>query len=507
MEVIVQEKKRKTAKHTSEAHRTREEIKKDYRKKKATVVFAIALVYLVIVAAAAVIIDDRHVEISLRGDEDLLAEVGHELVDPGAEAYLNGNLFGRSRNEIPVRVEGKPDMDKIGDYLVVYRADFANKGAECSRMVHVRDTTPPEITLKHEDGYLANWLVGYTEEGYTAIDNVDGDITDCVVRTEVDDKVFYSVTDSSGNEAKAERQIEYSLSEPMIKLIGGEEVEIGACLRYEDPGYEAIDGSGNDLTSYVQVTGNVVPYQVGRYQLNYSITNEQGETATAQRIVDIVPQPYIKTVIPEEKTIYLTFDDGPSEYTDRLLDVLARYDAKATFFVTGFQPEYFDCIGRAYREGHAIGVHSQTHEYEICYANDQAFFDDFLWMEDLIYSQTGSYTKLFRFPGGSSNTVSRMYSPGIISRLAKYMTDMGYVYFDWSVDSGDALGGAKTSYAVANNVTAGCSEETVSVVLQHDTKGFSVNAVESILRWGKNHGYTFKALDETSYTAHHPIAN
>ena len=94
-----------------------------------------------------------------------------------------------------------------------------------------------------------------------------------------------------------------------------------------------------------------------------------------------------------------------------------------------------------------------------------------------------------------------------MSRLAKSMTDMGYVYFDWNVDSGDALGGAKSAYEVANNVAAGCSENVVSVVLQHDIKAFSVDAVESILRWGVNHGYTFKALDESSYGAHHGLAN
>ena len=128
-------------------------------------------------------------------------------------------------------------------------------------------------------------------------------------------------------------------------------------------------------------------------------------------------------------------------------------------------------------------------------------------MQEIVYEQTGSYTKLFRFPGGSSNTVSWNYNYGIMSRLAKSMTDMGYVYFDWNVDSGDALGGASSSYEVANNVAAGCLEHTASIVLQHDTKGFSVQAVENILRWGRNNGYVFASLDESCYTAHHGIAN
>ena len=330
-------------------------------------------------------------------------------------------------------------------------------------------------------------------KGFTAVDAFDGDLTDKVVRTETGDAVYYSVVDSSGNECAVERVIEYGISEPMIRLTGGEEVDVGAACTFTDPGYEATDESGNDLTSYVQVTGEVIPWKVGSYELNYYIMNEQGETATARRTVNIVPQPMEPMVIPEEKTIYLTFDDGPGPYTGQLLDILARYGVKATFFVTGDDPDYNDLIGRAYREGHTIGVHTFSHDYYRIYSSDQAFFDDFLATEDLIYEQTGTYSRLFRFPGGSSNTVSRNYNYGIMSRLAKTFTDMGYVYFDWNVTSGDAA--------------AGCSENTVNVVLQHDIKGFSVDAVAQIINWGRNHGYTFKALDETSFTAHHEIAN
>lgn len=499
--------KKKTPDHRIGTHRSTEEIRSSFKKKKVAVICAIVLVYLVIVAAAAIIIDDRHIELSLHGDEEIYAEVGGTLLDPGAEAHFSGNLFGLSAREIPVTVKGDVNLRKIGDYTLFYSVVSGSKSAQCSRIVHVRDTTPPEIDLKHEEGYLASWLVGYNEEGFTATDNYDGDITDRVVRTEIDDVIYYSVVDSSGNSTTVERKVEYGISEPMIRLVGGEEVNIGASFRYEDPGYEAIDESGNDLSSYVQVAGEVIPYKVGSYQLTYSITNEQGETAIAYRTVNIIPQLTEATVVPTEKTIYLTFDDGPSEYTDRLLDVLARYKAKATFFVTCCDPDYFDCVGRAFREGHSIGVHSKTHEYSIVYANEQAFFNDFLAVEDMIFEQTGEYTKLFRFPGGSSNTVSRNYNYGIMSRLAKYMTDMGYVYFDWNVDSGDALGGARNAYTVANNVADGCSENVVNVVLQHDSKGFSVEAVETILRWGRNNGYTFKALDESCYQAHQPIAN
>ena len=482
------------------------EIKKAYRRKRVAIIAAITLIYLVIVAAAAVIIDDRHIEITLLGDEDQLAEAGENYVDPGAEAYFTGNLFGRTKRPVEIRTESSVDTKVLGDYVVKYSAEAFGRSAESYRRVHVRDTKPPVIKLEHEKDYLASWLVGYKEEGFTAIDAFDGDLTEKVVRTETGDAVYYSVVDSSGNECAVERVIEYGISEPMIRLVGGEEVDIGAAFTFTDPGYEATDESGNDLTSYVQVTGEVIPWKVGSYELNYYIMNEQGETATAHRTVNIVPQPMEPMVIPEEKTIYLTFDDGPGPYTGQLLDILARYGVKATFFVTGDDPDYNDLIARAYREGHTIGVHTFSHDYYRIYSSDQAFFDDFLATEELIYEQTGTYSKLFRFPGGSSNTVSRNYNYGIMSRLAKTFTDMGYVYFDWNVTSGDA-GETSSTYRVIENVAAGCSENTVNVVLQHDIKGFSVDAVASIINWGRNHGYTFKALDETSFTAHHEIAN
>ena len=486
-------------------------IEKKYRKKRTAIVVAIIFIYVVIVAAAIVLIDDRHVVVSLHGDEVQTVEIGTPYTDEGAEAWLTGNLFGRLGPEIDVSAHSgvKTDADgltnEIGEFTVTYTALALGGSAEAERTVRVVDTTPPEITLNHVEGYLASWLVGYDEEGFTATDNYDGDITDRVVRTEVDDKVYYSVADSAGNETTVERDIVYGISEPMIKLTGGDEINVEASLSFTDPGYEATDESGNDLTAYVQVTGEVTPYIVGTYQIAYSITNERGETAIAQRKVNVIPKVLPEPSTPSQKTIYLTFDDGPGPYTERLLNVLAKYDVKATFFVTGRAPEYNDMIGRAFSEGHAIGVHSYTHDYYSIYASEQAFFDDFVKTQELIREQTGSYTNIFRFPGGTSNTVSR-FNPGIMTRLSKLMTDMGYRYFDWNVSSGDA-GQTTSTDTVYLNVAEGCSQLDYCIVLQHDIKDFSVYAVESIILWGLRNGYSFGTLSTDSYCWQHPIAN
>jgi len=214
-----------------------------------------------------------------------------------------------------------------------------------------------------------------------------------------------------------------------------------------------------------------------------------------------------RTVAAEEagKVIYLTFDDGPGAYTEQLLDVLKKYGVKATFFVTDGYPEYESLIAREAKDGHSVGVHSYTHKYNSIYASAEAYIDDFNKMNDVIRAQTGSRTKLFRFPGGSSNTVSN-FNPGIMSTLTKLMKDKGYFYYDWNVLSGDA-GETTDTNQIYRNVINGCSQNKVSVVLMHDIKSYSVAAVEDIIKWGLENGYSFMALNEYSYGSHHGVNN
>ena len=126
-------------------------------------------------------------------------------------------------------------------------------------------------------------------------------------------------------------------------------------------------------------------------------------------------------------------------------------------------------------------------------------------MQEIIFEQTGEYVRLVRFPGGSSNTVSR-YNPGIMTRLTSDLNDMGYAYFDWNVSAADTASNA-TRYTVTENFKESVPKHDYSVVLQHDTNAFSVDAVEDILFWGSRNGYTFRALDLTSPAVHHSVAN
>lgn len=299
---------------------------------------------------------------------------------------------------------------------------------------------------------------------------------------------------------------EIPITAPVITLIGGEHCTVDAAFTFTDPGFFAVDYLQNNLTARVKVTGEVVPYLVGTYALTYAVTDDDGRTTELVREVEVVPVEMPEIVMPPEKTVYLTFDDGPCGYTETLLDVLKKYDAKATFFVIGNKGRK-DIIKRAYEEGHSIGVHTYTHEYKKIYKNEQAFFDDFLQTQEVIKEQTGSYTRIFRFPGGSANTVSRV-NKGIMTRLTKIMEDMGYRYFDWNVSAGDSSGHSYTSEDVKNRVVSGMKNHgDFAIVLQHDIHLTSVRAVESILEWGTKHGYTFLGLDLTSPYVHSKVQN
>lgn len=464
------------------------------------------LFLLAVIGGAALLftLDGRHVQFRLVGDAEISVPFGEDFIDPGRSAVTSGRLFGPSVQELPVETIGTVDTDRLGTYVLTYSTEYLSDTYTARRIVHVTDQTPPSLTLQTVDGYVPDWFNGYVEEGYLAWDNCDGDLTPMVQREVLGSKIEYRVTDRSGNETVAIRELP-EMAPPEIQLKGGESITVSASLEFEDPGYTVTTGNGLDLSPYVTVEGEVIPYKLGSYELHYAVSNLVGDTVTASRTVVVEAAKIPATVAPDEKTIYLTFDDGPGPYTDALLDVLASYGVKATFFVTSLNPKYENCIGRAFREGHTVAVHTFSHNYYEIYASEKAYLDDFNKMEEVILRQTGEYSRLFRFPGGSSNTVSR-FNPGIITSLAETMTAMGYQYFDWQVDSNDA-GGTNSTEGVLENVVSGCEGRKTAVVLQHDVKDYSVEAVEGIIMWGLRNGYTFRALDITSPTAHHNIVN
>lgn len=295
---------------------------------------------------------------------------------------------------------------------------------------------------------------------------------------------------------------------PVLTLTGDAELTLKYGEEWKDE-YKAEDNVDGDITANVQVDGAVDTSTAGEYTLTYTVKDSGGNETKLTRKVTVLEKPIVRDADPGEgkdKVIYLTFDDGPGPYTERLLGILKKRGIKATFFVTDAFSAYRDMIGREAAEGHTVGLHTATHDYSKIYASKAAFWADFDAMQSIITAQTGSPAKITRFPGGSSNTVSISYCPGIMSELAKEVEGKGYVYFDWNVSSGDGSSGTTTE-SVYKNIIDGIQGKSVSVVLCHDVKESTVDAIDKTIEWCQKSGYTFLPLTNGSYPAHHGIAN
>lgn len=444
--------------------------------------------------------------LKLNGEAEVSIHYGQTFEDEGATAWFKGDILVSKGKDPRVQIltEGDVDTNRVGTYEITYTAKFHEWTATVQRVVHVVDEICPEIYLASDPNNRTVYGEAYAEEGYFAYDEYDGDITNRVQREERDGVVTYTVSDSSGNQTRMTRTIRYhDPKPPEITLLEGENCKIYAGKRFEDPGFTATDNYDGDLSDKVEIIGEVDCYFPGTYTLEYTATDSFGNTACVTRNVTVVAHPKPETVYPTGRVIYLTFDDGPGAYTDQLLNILAKYNVKATFFV--IDTGNYSTMKRIVNEGHAIGIHSVTHNYRQIYASMDAYFDDLYSMQQIIYEQTGVRTTLMRFPGGSSNTVSR-FNRGVMSKLTKAVEYAGFQYFDWNVDSDDA-GRANSAKKVYENVTRGVSYRQISIVLQHDIKPATINAIERIIQWGLNNGYQFLPLSSTSPTVHHGVNN
>ena len=135
------------------------------------------------------------------------------------------------------------------------------------------------------------------------------------------------------------------------------------------------------------------------------------------------------------------------------------------------------------------GLRAENHS-----ESDDSYFKDLESVSNRVKRITGEESKIIRFPGGSSNTISRKYSSGIMSKLTSEVVDRGYKYYDWNVSSGDAAGGRPTSTQIKNNVINNLRKDRVNMVLMHDIKTYTRDALRSIIREGKEKGYTFEKI-------------
>lgn len=196
-------------------------------------------------------------------------------------------------------------------------------------------------------------------------------------------------------------------------------------------------------------------------------------------------------------TVYLTFDDGPSDRTSDILEILDRYGIKATFFVCGGEDEKSAQLMRDIVDaGHTIGIHSISHDYEKIYSSVESYLDDFSETYSCVYNATGVKPQIFRFPGGSINNYNRFTYMQIIAE----MTRRGFVYYDWNVSGEDAVHGANWT-SIYNNIMSGIQSNTAdrAIVLLHDSqsKENTVLVLEDVIDRLLEDGYRFDKLDNT----------
>ncbi len=469
-------------------------------KKKLIIPIIIGAIILVPALILLLIPHKDNIEIRIVGDDPTKIEVLDEYRDDGIIVLNNNQKIKRDKYEI--ETTDNVDTKKIGTYEYKYYVQYKNKTYQQKREVIVEDNKAPIITSessKIQRGYCES--IKNKDIKYKAIDNYDGDITKQVEKEYTDNQVVLKVKDSSGNEGRIAIPVVVGKEpSPKMTLNGAQNMYLLKGNKYIEQSVEVKDGCGKKLDTKVSIDGKVDVSKKGTYKLTYSIKYKDFNLSM-NRIVKIID---INDLETNGKTVYLTFDDGPGPYTKDLLDILDKYNVKATFFVTNQFPKYQNMIKEEAARGHTVAVHSLTHKWDI-YNSLDAYLKDFNAMNDIIEQQTGVRATIFRFPGGSSNTVSKGHKKGVVTEIAKYMTNEGFVYFDWNVDSGDAAG-AKTEKAY-NNVINGIKNRESSVVLMHDIKQTSIPAVEQIILYGLANGYTFKALNDISPTVHHGIRN
>ena len=200
---------------------------------------------------------------------------------------------------------------------------------------------------------------------------------------------------------------------------------------------------------------------------------------------------------PAKKVAYLTFDDGPSTHSDKLLDILKEENVKATFFVVGKEDEESrEVYRRIVKEGHSLGLHSYSHVYKQIYSSVDNFREDLWKLKTYLYHITGVSCDIYRFPGGSSTT--QMKFP--LKEGEKYLEEKGIRYFDWNATAEDAVCVQSAPGVLMARVLKDALKHDRAVILMHDLNccKTTLNAVRPLIARLRKEGYAFDRLTKDS---------
>ena len=402
-----------------------------------------------------------------------------------------------------VKISGEVDSDRVGKYKVTYRIKKGIFNVRKYLTVNVIDKVSPELNLIGDEEIKVCSTKMFIEPGYSAIDNYDGDITDEVNKVYLDDnKIEYYVKDSSNNIAKKYRTlIESDEEAPTIKLKGNKTVYLTTGASYKEAGFEVSDNCDDDLNNKVVTEGSVDTSKNGTYTIKYKVKDNAGNESSIERKI-VVSDAKIEqntSAVNTSGVIYLTFDDGPSSYTSQILDILAKYNIKATFFVTLAGSD--DLIKREFDEGHTIALHTATHNNKQMYASVDAYFADLNAVSERVKRITGQESKFIRFPGGTSNHVAKVGMKTLVNEV----TARGYQYFDWNVcveDAGTCAYKSDKQSCVISYFKNYLKPNRENIVLLHDIKSYTAAGLEEMIQHAIANNYTFKAIDSTTKPVH-----
>lgn len=235
------------------------------------------------------------------------------------------------------------------------------------------------------------------------------------------------------------------------------------------------------VTQWMENESNVPEQGLGSVSDNNS-TQSQEETHLEDKTtaIDALSDDVLKEEEQEHlRKVYLTFDDGPSGYTQEILEILSEYDVKATFFVLGKEDENSQqAMKDIVDQGHTLGMHSYSHKYNEIYESVETFTADFNKLRDYLFEVTGVQSNYYRFPGGSSNTIS----PVNMIEFADFLEEEKVPFFDWNISSGDGSSSRLSVQEVVDNSLKGIEQGT-SIILLHDStqKRTTVDALPIII--------------------------
>ena len=309
--------------------------------------------------------------------------------------------------------------------------------------------------------------------------------------------VVFGVKNNKANQSNAELSSQLAENESLLQ----EKESENKALQEEKENLDKLYKDSLDVNTYQESMVDDLNKQIDELKKELSTKKGKNDKTTEKNENNaVLPKP-----IPAKgKTVYLTFDDGPCSLTPKILDILDEYNVKATFFVVNGKYNYL--MKEIVDRGHKIGLHCYRHNYKEIYSSDEAYFEDLQKIHNVVKEETGVDADIMRFPGGGSNTISKKYSKGIMTRLTKSVVEKGYAYFDWNCYNGDADGEKNVNKMVENCSKFPKNADKI-VVLMHDNKEATVEALPYIIEFFKSCGMEFGVLEKGMEYTNHAVYN